>query len=628
MHRTEFSLYNKNNNNDDDTDNNIKRGFLEPSRGFEPEPSRESEASCWAFLKIVDHHRGGSSALNDVWLTSLSNLISRLTATHELHQHQQQQLPVHDDDGDYGFSSSSSSPPQPPQRAAAVALKKKYQLLRYVLDNIFMSAAQKSDFVQVFGKIQRHVAAWRCFIRRAKFVHNIKPVRSDKYFFNKEDLLLNDIPVQALETQTADYVSVFEKGRWYSFSRSEMMNLMNSALSNSMDFFAAPLRIKNPYTNLAFSKANLYNLYFFLKSNDHFPHLPIIDAFYACDFDMAEFSKQHEVLLRNFSLKYFVRTATDLELRPYIFDMLETYLYSTYIVLVNGKFPLEKLVSVMKPYLQIYMMSQFSLDRHLANSSNTELCKRLKTFSQLSPLFGTKMHVKSYALAPPPASRQPPRGRHSSAPPVLMPPPPPPAAIFETPPPPMSPLSVDLYPFSPRRTHARFVRTSASASESPSFSSFSSPCSSPRSSPPSSPGEEAAAAASTEEPWARPTFSNAIFAIALLPTSYSIATTLREEYCDRHPSFAETRPSWSSSSTPAQHTFDALFEPPPRRHPLGRWGRTASRRSSGGGGARGRGRDGGAGPRATGAGSGQRGPVHTYFFEADETNDYQAQDRA
>lgn len=570
---------------------------------------KESEP-CWAFLKIVDHQRGGSTALNDVWLTSLSSLISRLTTNGPQQPHRFSD--GNDDDDD--FSSYPRQPPCHRSTTAAVVLKKKYQLLRYVLDNIFMCTAQKNDFVQVFGRIQRHVAAWQAFIRRAKFVHNVAPRRSERHFFNKVDLLLNDIPVQALETQTGEYVSVFEKSRWYSFSRSEMLNLMNSALSNSMDFFAAPMRIKNPYTNLAFCKANLYNLYFFLKTKDHFPHLPLIDAFYACDFDMAVFSKQHEVLLRDFSLKHFVCTATDLELRPYIFDMLETFMYPTYVVLVNGKFPLAKLVAIMKPYLQIFMVSQFSLDRHFASSSNTELRKRLNTFSMLSPFFGIKMHIKNYALTPPPISRQ----RHNAPPPAAIfepPPPPPTATIFHTPPPPMSPLSVDLYPFSPRGSHARFVRTHRHTPTPPTT-------------PP--PAEE-------EEPWARPTFASATFAIGLLSTSYSIATTLREEYCDKHPSFAETRPSSSSSSSSFATTtpppiFEALFEPPPTRHPLGRWGRTAvhhhhARRRNGG---RARGHVGG---RTGAISSGLvetvlRGPVHTYFFEADETNDYQAQERA
>ena len=40
------------------------------------------------------------------------------------------------------------------------------------------------------------------------------------------------------------------------------MNIINKSIINCPDMFVEPLDIKNPYTNIPFSKAGSYNIYF------------------------------------------------------------------------------------------------------------------------------------------------------------------------------------------------------------------------------------------------------------------------------------------------------------------------------------------------------------------------------
>ena len=48
----------------------------------------------------------------------------------------------------------------------------------------------------------------------------------------------------------------------YMFSLQDLINIIETALSNSPNFFIMPIAPKNPYNNAKFDKSTLYNIYF------------------------------------------------------------------------------------------------------------------------------------------------------------------------------------------------------------------------------------------------------------------------------------------------------------------------------------------------------------------------------
>ena len=63
------------------------------------------------------------------------------------------------------------------------------------------------------------------------------------------------------------------------------MNI-NKSIINCPDMFVEPLDVKNPYTNLPFSKADLYNIYF--KISKTRLNQPILfHAYFNCNFNIS-----------------------------------------------------------------------------------------------------------------------------------------------------------------------------------------------------------------------------------------------------------------------------------------------------------------------------------------------------
>ena len=53
----------------------------------------------------------------------------------------------------------------------------------------------------------------------------------------------------------------------YVFRLSNLLTIIKMSLSNSVEFFSEPNYIKNPYTNVKFTDAQLYTIYFKLRES-------------------------------------------------------------------------------------------------------------------------------------------------------------------------------------------------------------------------------------------------------------------------------------------------------------------------------------------------------------------------
>jgi hypothetical protein len=66
---------------------------------------------------------------------------------------------------------------------------------------------------------------------------------------------------------------------------------------------------------------------------------------------------------------------------------------------ISSKFPREKLVTIMKPYLYLYFTTMYSLDKSKRTYAKRELDRKLKRFVMFNPNFGKRKNLTSFRFS-------------------------------------------------------------------------------------------------------------------------------------------------------------------------------------------------------------------------------------
>lgn len=254
---------------------------------------------------------------------------------------------------------------------------KKFKNLKGILENRLISGINKETFFTIFSTSQKNYFA----LSRFACICKIKKTQ----FKAKTDLLLNDIDLSKKN------IFVFiQTGAKYVFVINDLINIINTSLSNSPYWFAEPIEIKNPYNNVPLSKTILYNLYFYMRANLY--SVPILfDLFFHSHFELGLFTLNNENYIREIYIQKFTQTSNFKILHKYVIGMF--YEYKAYInnIYINNSFPKKILVDKMRPYLQYYLLSKYlifgSEKRYKVEET---LRKKLFKFANCNPKFGRK----------------------------------------------------------------------------------------------------------------------------------------------------------------------------------------------------------------------------------------------
>jgi len=259
-------------------------------------------------------------------------------------------------------------------------ISEKYGFLKTVLSNPFLNESQKSEFLELFSIIQRG------FLGLKQFVYLYRYNKSNIY--NTTDLYQDIIPINNPRVS----ITIYQNNTRYLFLLRELIKTINTALSNSMCFFSEPLAIKNPYTNIPFNKSALYNIYFSLRSSSL--KIPILfQQFFLCDFDLFRFGIKNDELIREEYLKSYtmnIGTSIKGEVLMIIDNMFREN--NIFCLRISKDFPEDRLLYIMKPYLDLYYTIKYTLQISLANSYTVILKYLLIQFIKYNPNFGRK-HV-------------------------------------------------------------------------------------------------------------------------------------------------------------------------------------------------------------------------------------------
>jgi len=203
---------------------------------------------------------------------------------------------------------------------------------------------------------------------------------------NTHDLGLN--PITRIHPRKT--IVFLQDDSLYAMHLSELINIINTALSYTNTFFIIEIYpAKNPYTNVPFSNATLYNIYFAIKQSDY-KMPPLFHAFFMCQFDIFKFLSMNRHCILEYAIDRYTYTTHSSILYPAVLNMLDGNLLTRQLC-ISPDFPHEVLVNIMRPYLHMFFRGQYS---NLADEYwiqlMSDLTEMLYAFYTHNPKFGRK----------------------------------------------------------------------------------------------------------------------------------------------------------------------------------------------------------------------------------------------
>jgi len=256
--------------------------------------------------------------------------------------------------------------------------KTKHQILYEYLDNMFMPATDKEEILKIFQKSQRTYFA---FSKLAKIYKSKKAKTTISI-----DLYLNEIPKDHMNA-----ICIYTNATNYWFMIGDLCNHIFAALTNSPYYFADPIPIKNPYTNIPFTNAQLYTIYFKVRASTFL--LPVLfHKFFLCNFDLVQFRLDNETEIRESFIRRHIRTSEEDVLYSEIKLMLFNHRRRSR--RIHPTIPKPELIKIMRPYFYLYMVSKY----HICGLEKVTVAKdvlydKLEELFNFNPQFG-RMYLK------------------------------------------------------------------------------------------------------------------------------------------------------------------------------------------------------------------------------------------
>lgn len=256
--------------------------------------------------------------------------------------------------------------------------KTKHQILYEYLNNMFMPATDKEEILKIFHKSQR---TYNGFAKLAQ-IYKSKNAKSTI----STDLYLNEIP-----TTHTNAICIHTNATNYWFMIGDLCNHIFAALTNSPYYFADPIPIKNPYTNIPFTNAQLYTIYFKVRASTFL--LPVLfHKFFLCNFDLVQFRLDNETEIRESFIQRHIHASEEDVLYSEIKLMLFNHRRRS--KKINQTIPKPEFIKIMRPYLYLCMVAKY----HICGLEKVTVAKdvlydKLEELFEFNPRFG-RMYLK------------------------------------------------------------------------------------------------------------------------------------------------------------------------------------------------------------------------------------------
>ena len=215
--------------------------------------------------------------------------------------------------------------------------------------------------------------------------------------------------------------TIIQNGGKYLFTVPDILNLTMTGLTNSHDFFAEPRFPRNPYTNIRFTKTDMYNIYFKVIET-RFITPPLLIECFLNHFELDNFLIDNESKLRNISIKNYVMSSPHTMLYSEIMYMIRKYFKGRRVIErrikttkstkyktvrstiqiaidVHADFPRNVLVDIMRPYLYLYLL----IHDHIRGTEKNTIARMLfdhvvQRFLKYNHSFGRRQICASFEI--------------------------------------------------------------------------------------------------------------------------------------------------------------------------------------------------------------------------------------
>ena len=267
----------------------------------------------------------------------------------------------------------------------------KYLCLKNIISNTFIHKDKADQILNTFSKTQSVIFGFNKLARIFKLNHA-------RHSTVEHDLYMN--PLSSFKPSVLIDLFDDDTRTIYKFRISDIIHFSNTALSNSPEFFADPLPIKNPYTNVPFTFAQLYTIYFHIhKSPFQMPML--LRLYYQSSFCLDTFLINNEAYIRDIAIKNFLFSGSDNLKHYYISKLIIDNKDILNHLYIHPNFPTDKLIIAFSPFLKDYLTVCYSLNPTAKFKAKLALKKKLTNFYKYNPKFGKRIIYSNNSLTDP-----------------------------------------------------------------------------------------------------------------------------------------------------------------------------------------------------------------------------------
>lgn len=261
--------------------------------------------------------------------------------------------------------------------------KNKFTLLNEILQNKWLTPAQRNEFLDSFGCVQKHYFAFSRLAYLWKWKRASVSIETD--------LFLNPI-----DRSKPNCFVLYQRKNKFCFIISDLIRIMEMAIWHNWEacFRVNSLAPTNPYTKQKFTTVDLYNIYFHMKYKMNIIVPTFLDLWFLEEFCLTTFTRKNDQYIRKMCIRQFTRNTSNQNPMLYrnVKEMLSDHYSCRWII--HEDFPRGILVDAMRPYLYLYYLITFDIvSFRRASYLEVLLHRELLRFYNFNKAFGRKSYI-------------------------------------------------------------------------------------------------------------------------------------------------------------------------------------------------------------------------------------------